>query len=215
MKNILYLAILLGMTTNAHANDSIYHSSLQEKAILSGFYIGGGAGGTSYWDGLFNTDSNSIDREITSLESDHSTVKIYSGYHINRIVGIEVGYTSYGDLHSKSDITGKLSPTAISIAANVGYTFSTGLRAFGIAGLSSLDLKQSDDWFENDKQVAFRYGFGGEYQPSNATGLTFRLAYEADVYAVKANELYSSGSKSDRTYVSNIGSLYLGAAYKF
>lgn len=215
MKRIMYLTLLLGLTTNTYAASSEYHSSLQKKAILSGFYIGGGVGESDYWDGLFNTDSDSINTSITSLESNHSTLKIYSGYHINRIVGVEVGYTRYGDLTSKSDNAGKLSPTAISVVANVGYTFSTGLRAFGIAGLSALDLKQTDNWFESDTQVAFRYGFGGEYQPSNATGLTFRLAYEADIYAVKASDFYSSGSNSERTYVSNLGSLYLGAAYKF
>jgi len=216
MKQIVTVSMLLCLTSPVSADDSNYYSALQKKVKLDGFYIGGGAGLTSFWDGIFSSEEDTISNQVSSLESKHSTLKLYSGYNINRIVGVEASYANYGVVTTKdSNVQGHLSPRSISVAANVGYTFDTGLRAFAIAGLSMLDLRQSEDWFDDESYVAFRYGFGGEYQPSTVTGLTFRLAYEADVYAVAVNSIYNNSNTDNDIYISQIGSLYLGASYKF
>ncbi|WP_028864403.1 outer membrane beta-barrel protein [Psychromonas aquimarina] len=214
MKNILYASAVLLFSLQVSADESPYHSSLTAKPELSGFYIGLGAGPSQYWNAVIDDDDDSISY-TSDLESKNTAVKLYSGVNINRIVGVEVSYSDYGSLTPKpgSSAAGSLSPRAVAVAANIGYTFDTGLRAFGIAGLSVIDLRQSEVMFNDDKRVAFRYGFGGEYQPSTATGLTFRLAFEADMYAATLSNDYNNRDNS--SYISQIGTLYLGAMYKF
>ena len=215
MKRFILTLTLCSLLPVANAKNSDYYSALQQPVKLSGFYIGAGAGITTFWDAMLSGDDGTLSEQISDLKSKHSSLRIYSGYNINRIVGIEASYTNYGDLTPKdSSVQGHLSPRAVSVAANVGYTFDTGLRAFAIAGLSILDLRQSEEWLDDETSVAFRYGVGGEYQPSTVTGLTFRIAYEADVYATSVNSIYSNNQSNDK-YISQIGSFYLGGSYKF
>lgn len=224
MKNSLYAMLLLFVSAQVSASNDIEQASLtntaeEEAVVLDGFYIGAGVGFTTGFYTVFDYDDfdDSLSTEFDSLNNGNSAFKIYSGYHINRIIGVEASYTEYGKLKASGGglIKGEISPVSISVAANMGYTFNTGLRPFAIAGLSYLNLNASDDWFDNDSHLAFHYGFGGEYQPSTVTGLTFRLAYEADVYSTSMDELYTTQSTHYTRYFSNIGSLYLGASYKF
>ncbi len=217
MKRVLCASAALLFCIPVSANESPYHNSLIAKPELSGFYIGLGAGASKYWNAIIEDDDNgngSISY-ISDFESKNTAVKIYSGVHINRIIGVEVSYTDYGNVTPKagSGLTASLSPRATAVAANIGYTFDTGLRAFAIAGLSVIDLRQSEALFNDDHRLGFRYGFGGEYQPSTATGLTFRLAYEADMYSATLSSIHNNLDNS--AYLSQIGTLYLGAAYKF
>ncbi|WP_019616528.1 outer membrane beta-barrel protein [Psychromonas ossibalaenae] len=214
MKKVLCTSAALLLSFQLSADESPYHSSLIAKPELSGFYIGLGAGVSNYWNAVIDDDHDSISY-TSDLESKNTAVKIYSGVNINRIVGVEVSYSDYGDLRPKagSSSTGSLSPRAFAVATNIGYTFDTGLRAFGIAGLSVIDLRQSEVMFNDDTRLAFHYGFGGEYQPSTASGLTFRLAFEADMYSTTLSSIYNN--KDNSAYISQIGTLYLGAMYKF
>ncbi len=215
MKQYAASFMLLCLALPATADDSNYYTALQKKVKLDGFYIGGGAGLTNFWDSMYSSDGDTISSQVSELESKHSTLRLYSGYNINRIVGVEASYTNYGEITPEDNsVQGHLSPKAFAVAGNVGYTFDTGLRAFAIAGLSVLDINQSADWFEKERYVAFRYGFGGEYQPSTATGLTFRLAYEADLYGTTISSIHE-GDDTTEAYISQIGSFYLGASYKF
>lgn len=189
-----------------------------ESARLSGIYAGAGVGLTGFVDGVFSKNVDSVNNYVAEVNSPHSTVHFYVGYDFNRIVGIELAYRDYGQLSSAANETVKFNaaPHATSLSANIGYTFDTGIRAFGLAGVSSLKMSQSIPVWQDEQQMAFHYGAGAEYQPSFAHGLTFRVAFEADVYSTALNADYShQEAKGVDAYIAQISSLYVGVGYQF
>ncbi len=189
MKSITVLGALTAIVLTAN---------VQASEDVSGFYLGAGAGNT---DARAEQSSNSV-----SIPTDGKTLKLIGGYQFNRIVAIEAQYTSYGDLTDGTS-TAKLSPKAISLAANLGYTFENGLRPFGIIGLSSLDLDANVTTNEDESYVALRFGAGLEYTPAALSGVSFRAGYEADSFTIE------NSSSSDVN--SLISSVYVAASYKF
>ena len=170
----------------------------QEQAVekdVSGFYLGGGFGTTTYDD----------DAAFSTLETNDSTFKLIGGYQFNRIVGIEAQYTKYSDVTSPQ-ASGALEPTAISVAANLGYTFDSGWRPFGTVGLTQMSI---DIPFAKDEdETALRLGAGVEYTPASLEHLNFRVAYEVDTFTIEQDF-----PSSDVTF--QLGSFYAGATYKF
>jgi len=206
-------ACLLGaVCLQAAANDS----SVVNQSSLPSIYIGGGIGTTDFYGGVFDDADDDFSESVFDLEAKDNAIKIYSGINFNRIVGIELSYTDYGKVQTKheSQFQGQLSPKALAVTANVGYTFDSGFRAFALTGMSALDLQQSNDWFEDEKVVALRYGLGGEYHSNLLDGITFRLAYEADLYSASVNPQYRKNN-SDSTYLSRVDAWYLGVGYNF
>ncbi|OIN28945.1 porin family protein [Vibrio barjaei] len=181
----------------------LFATSAFAGATDSGFYVGGGFG-------LMESKLENKDRSYAPTFDGERSWRIYGGYAFNRIVSLEGGYTNYGALTSDSKFTKgvEITPTALSLAANLGYTFDNGIRPFATVGLSrvSAELK-ANGHSEDDSATGFRYGVGVEYMPAQIDGLGLRLAYEADAFNVDM-----AGVDTD-TY--NIGSLYLGASYKF
>ena len=165
MKKIVLASLLaFGLTASAIASED-----------GSGAYIGLGYGSTAFDKG----------DAISGVKDDSdSGYKVYGGYLFNKVVGIEAAYTDYGDFAYVTNTT--LSPTAISLAANLGYTFLNGqLRPYALAGLSYLDLAQGGTaYYDDDNTVAFAYGAGIEYSPTILKGLGFRASWNADVYVV-------------------------------
>ncbi|QFI39963.1 porin family protein [Moritella marina ATCC 15381] len=189
MKSITTLSTLaaLLLATNVQANQDV-----------SGFYLGAGVGST---DAELEQDSHSV-----SPSTDGSTLKFIGGYQFNRIVAIEAQYTSYGKIDPSSQDYAE--PKAISLAANLGYTFENGLRPFGVIGLSSLDLNENIKTPGYDETTtAVRFGAGLEYTPAALSGVSLRAGYEADAFAIDA------GTASDINVL--IGSVYVAASYKF
>ena len=77
---------------------------------------------------------------------------------------------------------GALEPSAISIAANLGYTFDSGWRPFGTVGLAQMSI---DVPFAKDEdETALRLGAGVEYTPASLEHLNFRVAYEVDTFSI-------------------------------
>jgi len=192
MKSITVLGALTAivLTANVQANQDV-----------SGFYLGGGAGNT---DARLEKNSNSV-----SVPTDGTTLKLIGGYQFNRIVAIEAQYTSYGDIRYGSSAY-KLSPKAISLAANLGYTFENGLRPFGIIGLSALDLDPNVTISEDESYVGLRFGAGLEYTPAVLSGVSFRAGYEADTFTIEDK---SPTSADDVNAL--VSSVYISATYKF
>lgn len=209
MKKLLALLVLATAATSAHAVLPKHH----------GLYWGAGYGITSYTDDSWNEESH--------IDTKDNTRKLYAGYWINRIVGIELGYTNYGTIQScrnsfcASTLDYYVEPRAYSVAANVGYTFNNGLRPFATLGFSALDLSQSKPIFDSDSDLAFRFGFGGEYSPPKIPGLTLRLAWEIDLFDSKEedDDWWDDDDDwwdDDDDYLSShLSSAYLGLSYKF
>ncbi|MCP4321307.1 MAG: porin family protein [Psychromonas sp.] len=212
MKKQLCVCLLGAMSLQVAAAES----SVVSQYNLHSVYVGAGIGGSAFTDGVYHENDDDFVDPKFDLESKGHALKIYTGINFNKIVGIELSYTDYGKLKAKSGSAhqGELSPSALAVVANVGYTFDSGFRAFALTGISSLDLQQSDNWFEDDRTAAFRYGIGAEYHSNLLDGISFRLAYEADVYSTELSGEYQS-SNSDSTYLSQVGALYLGVGYDF
>ncbi|NOH33035.1 porin family protein [Vibrio chagasii] len=170
--------------------------------IEGGPYIGAGLG--VYQDS--DTDGGA------NLDSDGMGYNLYGGYQFNRIVGIELGYTDYADYELFGQK--KLSPTSLSVAANVGYTFDNSIRPFVLGGLSYVDLNSSNSAFYGDDSGAgFHFGVGVEYTPVD--NLTLRLISQADAVNVE-NFAYINGNKvrlSSRDVA--FSTVTLGASYNF
>lgn len=193
MKSITVLGALtaIALSVNVQANQDV-----------SGFYLGAGVGTTNV-----DTDTNGYS---SNSDTDGSTVKLLGGYQFNRIVAIEAQYTKYGDITPLSNFskTYQWSPTTVSLAANLGYTFENGLRPFATIGLSSLDLDESIKTIDDSSATALRFGAGLEYTPAALSGVSFRAGYEGDAFTIDNGIGYS-----DTTVI--LGSVYVAASYKF
>ncbi|UOE91703.1 porin family protein [Vibrio splendidus] len=161
-----------------------------------GAYIGGGLG--IYQDS--DTDGQG------SLDSDGMGYNLYGGYQFNRIVGVELGYNDYAD-YKKG--TAKLSPTSVSLSANLGYTFDNTIRPFVLAGLSSVDLNANKSaGYADDSGTGFHFGVGVEYTPIEH--LTLRLISQADAVSVENDYGFN---KNDKTLA--FSSISFGGSYNF
>lgn len=170
--------------------------------IEGGPYIGAGLG--VYQDS--DTDGGG------NLDAESMGYSLYGGYQFNRIVGIELGYTDYADYEKFG--TKLLSPTSLSVAANLGYTFDNSIRPFVTAGLSYVDLNSSNSAFYGDDSGAgLHFGIGVEYNP--VENLTLRLISQADAVNIE-NYAYINGNK---VRLSSKGVAFstvtLGASYNF
>jgi len=205
-KTIGLMALILASSA-AHAKSVTTENSptqqpapvvVETEQRLKGFYLGAGVGSSTF---------ESHDYDSPSVYEDGKTLKLIAGYQFSRVFALEGQYTQYGDV--KSNITNySWSPSAISITANLGYTFRNGLRPFGVIGISSIDLEQSHRTSSDDKQAAVRYGFGLEYAPAALAGLIARVGYEADSFNIDDDYYAESDGYT-------LGSLYASVAYKF
>ncbi|MFS1906187.1 porin family protein [Vibrio lentus] len=171
--------------------------------IEGGPYIGAGLG--VYQDS--DTDGGG------NLDAESMGYSLYGGYQFNRIVGIELGYTDYADYEKFG--TKLLSPTSLSVAANVGYTFDNSIRPFVTAGLSYVDLNSSNGAFYGDDSGAgFHFGVGVEYTP--VENLTLRLISQADAVNIETYTYNFQGNKV-RTSSKDVAfsTVTLGASYNF
>ncbi|MCL9773907.1 porin family protein [Vibrio methylphosphonaticus] len=181
---------------------TVFASSTYAAATDPGFYIGGGFG-------LTESKMDNLDESSFPTFDGERALKVYGGYQFNRIVAVEAGYTNYGKFTHPAAPGLSATPTAISVAANLGYTFDNGIRPFATVGLShvNMEFKLNSD-SEKDSATGFRYGVGVEYAPKMIDGLAMRLAYEADAFGVQ-----DPSSTVTNTFA--VGGLYLGASYKF
>jgi len=208
MKKIILPSLLLFISSTIFA--------AEEVQKIKGFYLGSGYGSFSYnteqdWD-----DDYRYGRLIE--QTDGNTLKVYSGYQFNKIIAVEVTYSDYGDTEGyvysffNNKQTVKQSPTSFAVAANAGYSFSNGLRPFGLLGLSYVSLNSSYAFLDTDNPIAIKWGFGLEYAPTQLKGVQLRVAYEADSYFAEADTFWSSDTDID---VFTLNSFYAGVSYKF
>ena len=206
MKNILILLL------------SIYtlHINLYAGENAKGFYLGLGYGDVEFHDGGFSTNRYV---QTGSIENKSNGMKVYTGYQFNNVIAIEASYTDFGTYSSKSnDNDFSISPKATSMYANLGYSFfDSQIRLFSTLGLASVvhNYDQHPNTFLTieDEALAFKYGFGIAYEPSDLHGVGVRLAFEQFAYntEIKDDEnWFTLGS-----YDQSLTLIYLGAQYKF
>jgi len=185
-------------------------------AADTGIYLGVGYGATSFYDSDMVKDL----APTASLDKSDAGLKVYGGWMINKIVGVEVGYANYGSF-ALDDTS--IDVSSYSVAANLGYTFLDGqLRPFGLAGLSYID----NDYPKGDAQdnvdptnMGVHLGVGVSYAPTILHGVGFRLAYEIDVFSADTistkYDSYGTETTTTDTYTQSVGTIYAGVEYNF
>lgn len=193
MKKIILASLLaFGLTASAIASED-----------GSGAYVGLAYGNTA-----FSADD---DNSVNKLKDDKdSGFKVYGGYQFNKIVGIEAVYTDYGEFTYTNT---KLSASAVSIGANLGYNFLDGqLRPYALVGLSYLTLDQDGRaLYDGDNTVSYTYGVGIEYSPKVLNGVGFRAAWNTDIYIVDSSTI----SGGDDYSAQGFGLFSVAVQYKF
>lgn len=187
---------------------AIFIAAVSPNLLAEGFYLGAGIGTTDFDDGGAYKD---VSTAFTS-EPKGETYKVIAGYEFNRIVSLEAQYTDYGDVKNTFPLlnaTSQLKHTSTVLSANLGYTFDNGVRPFGTVGLGSIEAKEGS-W--SDSGTAYRAGFGVEYAPKSLSELSFRLAYEVDMYTVEVEQYVGYRKKE---YDMTMSSLYFSTFYKF
>ena len=131
---------MIGITALILVSSVVNAEIIESAEDMSGFYLGAGIGDTTF---------DSHDFDTSGVDDSDKTSKIIAGMQFGRIFALEGQYTQYGDL---KDDFGSWSPVSISVSANLGYSFSNGLRPFGVIsviGLSAVDLGQSHELGED------------------------------------------------------------------
>ncbi|MBN8147810.1 outer membrane beta-barrel protein, partial [Vibrio vulnificus] len=82
--------------------------------------------------------------------------------------------------------------TALSINANLGYSFDNGFRPYGLIGLSALDLSEKTQTLEDDQGTAIHFGLGLEYAPPTLNGLAFRVGYDSEIFGIRTTYVENS-----------------------
>lgn len=212
MKQRILIGLLLALPCLAQASEA------DSQGNIGRWFIGVGLGSVDFDDDGFSEDleddlnysygtwySNDIDTETKD-----TALLLKLGYRFNRVAGIEFSYIDYGDVDYQNfgnDFIA-LGITSFSLAANVGYTFNNGLRPFALIGLSSVEV---DAGSADDRYVGFHYGFGGEFTPSSAPAVTFRLAVEGDVFVDDSLE----DDFGYDSYAMDIATAQLGVTFNF
>ncbi|MCK5818915.1 MAG: porin family protein [Psychromonas sp.] len=192
-------------------------------------YYTGGTIGSSEQTGLTETD-----RRLGNVSPAFS-YQLYGGYQFNHVISVELALTNHGKLKEdykpdgKETIKGYIKTRAKSLAlqANIGYTLNNGIRPYGLAGLSWINIDSSTDasqtsteeedsihsFYNQKNRVALRFGMGTDYAPVSLDGLTFRLEYTLDIYTLDWES--PSSIHSQYTDVMRLRNLSVGIGYKF
>jgi len=215
------------MTCGLSADEKI-----KSETKVSGLYIGVGGGASFGGVVLAKSDyvsDGTYNYEVGTMYDYDGGYTIYGGYHINKIVAVEVSFTDYGyfsdTLPTQYDVKIKKifssDPLSGAVYANLGYTFSNGWRPFGLIGLGYLQSNLSSSMEKlngfSDNYLTIHYGVGGVYAPSSLDGLGFRVALSGDTSKNYNSVITDENSEvQDDVYVMRFYQLvYVGIQYKF
>ena len=175
-----------------------------------GLYVGIGYGNTAFDDDDFVKEEQPTVQG--SLSEKSSGVKLYMGYQVNKIVGLECGYINYGSFYADDYVHKAM---ATSLAVNLGYTFLEGtLRPYTLLGLGYVfnNFPHNDVPSVAPNNIASHLGLGLDYTPVFASGFGLRIAFEADGYTYKIEKETPDTVKE---YEQTFGMLYVGVHYKY
>ena len=210
------LTLVLSVLSLSIASSFAQADTMSQEQKVSGFYLGGTVGAST----LVNiVDKNYIDdnpyRDIDKINdtSTSASVQFLAGYQFNRIIAAELAYTYFGQLEKDDNI--KFNPQAVTAQANIGYTFDSGWRPFALVGISSINLHQKNDFFDNYSKGSLRAGAGVDFSPRSLRGVSFRATWTADKFNSTYTKTDKLGRKTDYTDFNILGSFNIGATYKF
>ena len=186
--------------------------------INTGWYIGFGAGASSYSDRDMGKDFENFSVEVD--QNSDTGFKFYGGYKFNTIVGVEASYVQYGTFDFKSsdaattNVTTEIKPKSLNVAANLGYDFlNDQLRPYALVGLGYVNFSQSGapSVYSTDNGAAFVWGLGLEYTPTLFKGVGFRVSLDNTCPVV----IQSYDNADSKAFVTPLRLLSLGVQYKF
>jgi len=219
MKKILAAIVsTTALTTALLANDVNATTAAPEANVHTGWYIGLGAGASLYSDGDMGKEFDNFSVEVD--DGSATGFKIYGGYKINTIVGVEASYVQYGTFTFKSadaatnNVSTKIKPKSLNVAANLGYDFlNDQLRPYALVGLGYVNFGQTGapEVYSTDNGAAFVWGMGVEYTPKMFKGIGFRLSLDNTCPVI----IQSYNAKDDKAFVHSLRLLSLGVQYKF
>ena len=183
---------------------------------VSGFYLGNSIGASTlinFVDQEYIDKYPNLDINKTNDTSTYVSFQFLAGYQFNRIIAAELVYTHFGILEKDGKTAFK--PQAVTAQANVGYTFHSGWRPFALLGLSSVNLHQQDNYFEDYSKTAARIGAGVDFAPVSLRGVSFRATWTIDSFNSDYSKKDLLGRETDYTDTNILGNLSIGATYKF
>ena len=217
MKKLLkIIGLFLAMSLSAVASDINTTNSSQ---ALPNWYIGFGVGSSMYSDEGMGKSFDNFSVEVD--KSSDFGFKVYGGYQINNIVGVEASYIQYGKFDFKTAdkytkyVTAEIEPKSLNIAANLGYGFlNNELKPYALVGLGYVVFDQtgSPEVYSSENGLAFSWGIGMDYTPSLFKGVGFRISFDNTCPVVVQS--FNDSSK-DKVFVNPLRLLSLGVQYKF
>ena len=193
----VFLTFLLTLTLSAEKKDD------------NNIYVGIGFGGSAYVDSGFAKEQIAgVDKDI---EKDGIGAKVYAGYQVNKIIGLEVSYVYYGSFKANDNY--EYHAQGLSAAGNIGYTFlDNQLRPYVLIGLGYIISDFPHDGVDvSDYKPSLHTGLGLTYVPKVLEGMGFRIAYESNSF----NYTLHRGTDKEKSYPQGFGILYLGGEYRF
>ena len=167
---------LAAATLGALASGSALAQNPDYNAPWRGDFWGylGASGGES----KFRTDCN---RTATLFECDRKDTgwKVYAGGKINRILGLEVGYTDFGRIRTNG---GDTNAWAIPVSLTIGAPIGTRFAAFGKVGgvYSRTDITRGADLNDTFSASGDRNGWGWTYGAGATFAITPAVELRAD-----------------------------------
>jgi hypothetical protein len=194
------------MNWNENIVSLVLGMSISFSTYASDFYIGAGFGGINVDQA---TGSDIVSQELGT------TKKYYVGYRANDYVDIELQYSNYGnaDIKTVTSVESTWNPESYALGLNLGYPFSTGIKAFGSIGVSTTNLNQGGTLIWKDEFIeGGRLGLGLKYSFPQWKNVTVQIAYETDLFILETANTVSN-STGDMNI--RLSSLYSSLQYRF
>jgi len=126
------------------------------SAFAQGFYLGAGIGNTFY-----SSEVEDVINQAQKISENSTAWKIFAGYRLDKLIGFEGGYRSFGTISSDISNTTYESKTAGWDVEALGLYQISILDLFGKAGVIFLSTDESlGDESTDDTSANFLWGLG-------------------------------------------------------
>jgi len=145
---------------------------IASSALAQGFYLGAGIGNTFY-----SSEVQDAVNQAQEISENSTAWKIFAGYHLDKFIGFEGGYRSFGNISSDvSNVTYESKTAGWDIEALGLYQISI-IDLFGKAGVMFSSTKESagsENTDDTSTNFLWGLGVGAHFGPVGA-----RLEWES------------------------------------